>query len=240
MLRILAAFLLSFSLLSPFVAYAEEAATETETGSTTEETLKRDSVTDRLENRKEKQEIRAENRKERLEIIKENAQERREALKEKNAERKELLKERLAKIKDVRKQKVVTNLNEKMARINTRRTEHFRKVLIRLDEHLTRIEEKRDELKAAGKDTSAVDTAINTANDKLAAAQEAVEEQAGKDYTLTIGTEATLKTTVGAEVKKEQEDLMKTKESVNAARLAIYEAVQALKSLAISGETTNE
>lgn len=143
----------------------------------------------------------------------------------------ENFKQKLQTIKDQRKQQITQRIDQKLANVNQRRTDHFNRILKRLNEVLTRIQTKADELKAAGKNTATVGTAITFASNTISSAQTAVSNQAAKDYVIEITTENGLGNAVGTAFKKLQTDLAATRQTVAAARDAVKTAFLELTKL---------
>lgn len=142
--------------------------------------------------------------------------------------KREELKARVATIRDKRKQEVVTRLGEKMNQINSRRVAHWRNVLDRLAKVLAKVEAKATEAKSNGKDTAKVEAAIKDAKTSIEVGRVAVEEQAGKVYAVTFGSENTLRNDVGMATKGEQADLRKVLEKINEARKKVALAIREL------------
>lgn len=141
------------------------------------------------------------------------------------------LKAKIETIKDQRKKTIINNLSEKMALVNQRRTTFWKNVLTKLSQILARAKTKTSELKAAGKDTSAVDAAIVSADTAIKNAQAAIDAQAGKSYLFNFTTEAALKTNIGQAISGEQADLQSVKKSVDEAHKAVSYVIRLLKQL---------
>lgn len=159
---------------------------------------------------------------ERREATKEPMQERREVVKEKR----EAFKQKLTTIRDEKKKVVVERLDNKLSMVNEKRTNRMSEYLEKLSSILTKIKERAALAKTNGKDTNTVDTAIATAEASLANAESAVVTQAAKEYIITIGSEKTLKTTVGTTTSKLQSDLQITHKAVVAAKQAVQAAAR--------------
>ena len=171
----------------------------------------------------------------RREEIKTQMEERREQFQVRKEERmaslsarKEELRTRFKAIRDEKKAQLLERVEDKVNQINERRTDHFLKVLERLREILAKIQSRADRAEANGKNVSGVDTAIASAESAIGAAETAVNTQADKMYELTINDESTARNDVGAALKKLQEDLKATRDVVNKARTAVFDALRAL------------
>lgn len=146
------------------------------------------------------------------------------------------LKEQLLKIKDTKKQVTLERLDTKFTSINTRHTTQMTNVLNRLSSLTERVATKAAAEKKLGKDTSAVEEAVEMARDAIDEAEEAVASQAAKDYTVIVADE----TTVGAEAREMiqtlMSDLRSLHEKVKAAREKVIFAARTLATL--KGETS--
>lgn len=152
-------------------------------------------------------------------------------------ERRENFKERLGGIRDERKKRIVERIDEKLSQINERRTQHLNKVLERLNVVLEKIQNKAGELKTQGKDTSALDAAIEAAKTAISNGQTAVSQQEAKDYTADIGDETGLKNAVGTVFKSLQSDLQSVRKTVDEAKKAVMNAAKELKKLQSSDKS---
>lgn len=155
----------------------------------------------------------------------------REMLKSKILQERNLFKEKVAALKDQRKKTIVERVDERIPEINSNRTTQMSNALARMNDILDRISTKAAALKAQGKNTTALDQAITTARNAITTSQTAVNTQAGKTYTISITTEDTLKTTVGATLKQLTTDLQATHKTVIAAREAVRKAITELAKL---------
>ena len=140
-------------------------------------------------------------------------------------------KAKLDTIKDERKRTIASNLTEKMALVNKRRTDFWNNVLTKLTQILARAKTKSAELKASGKDTIVVDTAIASADTTIKNAQTAVDNQAAKIYPLSFTSESTLKASIGKTISGEQADLQAVKKSVDEAHKAVSDVIRLLKQI---------
>ena len=140
------------------------------------------------------------------------------------------LKDKISKLRDEKKKQIATRLDEQMARINTQRTNHFNNVLDHLLKVLGKIELRADKAQAAGKDVSAVKTAIANAKTAIETARTAVEAQAKKTYIATFTSGDKLGAAFKAVKEQLKTDLLGLRDgAMKSAREAVKNAFQALK-----------
>ena len=142
--------------------------------------------------------------------------------------RREQLQEKLAQLSDERKSRLAENINNALSRLNERWTDHFGDVLDKLTEILDKIEARVQTLKANGTDTVLADSAIATARTAITTAESAVTEQAGKDYTIEISEEATLREDITMTKNQLKADLRAVHELIKTAREAVRAVIQTL------------
>lgn len=176
-----------------------------------------------------KREALREAEKKKLEELKDKRKAEFEKYKEEIGKRKQEFQKRLQEIRDTKKKEIVAKANEKMNRVNARRVEEWKKTLARLAQYLGQVQNKAAKLKSNGKDTTGVDSAIVKAQAAIDEATAAVNTQGTKDYTLSIGTELTLKNVIGQAISAEQSDLKTIQQSVDTAKKAVAAAVSALR-----------
>src|SRR5258706_3285985 len=164
------------------------------------------------------------NRQNFLETLKENRASAEAAFKAKQDE----FKEKLAEIKDERKKLLVEKLNVRCQEINKKRTDRMTEMLTKLSSILENITNRAATAKTNGKDTSSVDTAVATAQTAITTAQTAVAAQAAKECVITINSEKTLRTDLGATISAMEKDLKAAYDTVISARKAVGDAVKAL------------
>lgn len=187
--------------------------------STTEERNK--NLDDRMELKKE--EIK-ESFQQRLEIKKKEAQSHIQL-------KREEFKNQLTKIKEERKKQLLQRIQDKTAQVNSRRTDFMSAVLEKLSSILARLEERVDNAKAEGKNTTLAENAIAAAKQKIEVAKSALELQAGKAYSLDILTEGALKATVGQTVSLLESDLKSVHAAVVTAKQAVADTVREVAKL---------
>lgn len=153
---------------------------------------------------------------------------RREKAKELHESKREAFKEKVAAIRDEKKKAIVEAMDTRMAEVNAKRVENMTAHLAKMSEVLEKIVTRAGVAKGEGKDTTAVDAAVTAAQAAITAAQNAVQNQAAKEYVITITDETALKNNVGTTRSGMQQELRVTHETVVAARKAVSGAVQAL------------
>lgn len=216
-------FLLSFIITSPIVI-----------AQTTSGTLKeqRQNI---LEQRKETRDVMQEKRTNLRERVKEKRQEARERFKL----QKEEFKQRLSQIRDEKKKLVVERIDNKLSTVNTNRTSKMSEHLDKLASILITIKEKAKAASDAGKDTKAANAAIINAEAAIAAAETAVETQAGKEYVITVNDETTLRSTVGITTSQLQADLQATHKLVVDAKQKVQTAARLVAQIIGEGKATS-
>lgn len=190
------------------------------------EEMKEKKETMKQEMKSRKEELK-QNMEEKREELKQRLEHKREELKDKIEVKREELKEHLKTIKDERKKQVVEKIDKSLDALNDKMTKHFLNVLEKLEDILARISERTDKAENNGIDVSSVDTAITSAQAAIDSAKTAVETQAGKTYTLTIGIEDKLRVDVEKARKALHADLKTVYEIVKKARDAVHEAARA-------------
>lgn len=169
-----------------------------------------------------------------LKETKESAKKRIEAAREEakktvEAHRAEL-KDKINKIRDEKKKQIAMRLDKQLAHLNAQWTDHFNNVLNRLSEILAKVELRADKAQAAGKDVSAVRTAIINAKTAIASARTAVEAQAKKTYTANFSSEMELREAFKTAKEQLKKDLFGLRDgAMKSARKAVQDAHQALK-----------
>lgn len=161
---------------------------------------------------------------ERKEELKTRVEEKREEIKNKVEHKREELKKKLEEIKDEKKRQSVERIDRQLDELNRRLLDHYLNMSNKLSDVLIKIAERADKAEERGVDISATRTAIDKANGAIEAVKVAVENQAGKTYTIQVTTEEGLKTDVGKARQALHGDLASVREVVKAA----YEAVRSV------------
>lgn len=140
------------------------------------------------------------------------------------------LKDKISKLRDGKKKQIATRLDEQLARLNAQWIDNFNNVLNRLSEVLGKVELRSSKAEMAGKDVTAVKTAIQNAKTAIETARTAVEFQAKKTYTATFGSESELGAAFKAIKEQLHSDLTSLRDgAMKGAREAVQNALQALK-----------
>lgn len=182
------------------------------------------SRTEAMEKAKEMKEETVQKRKE----VQEEIMQRREEAKEEFAKERVEFKMKLQEISDERKQEIVEKVDAHIAEMNERITGKLAEHLDRISEIIDRIEEKAGDLEG---DTKTVDDAITVARAAVETSQEAVSEQAGKEYIIELSEENNLGTDVKTAIKTFRTDMKATVETVKEARQKTIDAARALGKL---------
>lgn len=196
-------------------------------------------VMERKEATKEALREKREQIKEMRENFREEVKAKMEAAKAEFQAKREAFKEKLEAIKDERKKQIVERVDTRMTTMNQKRTNRMTEALEHLTTIIGRISQKGATAQQNGKDTTALDSTIATAQTAITAAQSAVSTQAGKEYVITITTESGLKNTVGTTVSQLQADLAATHKAVIEAKQAVVQAAIELAKVINSGNTIN-
>lgn len=96
--------------------------------------------------------------------------------------KKEDLRKKVSEIKDVKKREAAEKIIDQFSRINLIQTSHFSLVLNKLDAVLQKIKSRAEKAKNGGNDLTAVNQAIEKAEQSIAFARETVVAQAAKTY----------------------------------------------------------
>lgn len=163
---------------------------------------------------------------EKVEVRKEKVAERIESLKDKMASREAALKLKLDKFRDKKKAQAAERINTNLNHVNQIQTQEFQKHLEQMLVILTRAEAKGN----TGSSVTEAKTAISNAS-------AAVTTQAEKDYSVTISSEATVKTDAQKVRDQLHADLKAVRKQVMDARQAV---VSAIKSNSSEGGTSGQ
>ncbi len=125
---------------------------------------------------------------------------------------------------DRRKAEVLERLDQRLAMLNKNRTDHFSQIIVLLETILTKIGDK------VGADASSeAQVAITEAQAGITSTTVLIEEQAGRDYVVTITSEATIKDDAQVVVTELQENLTalnKALQSVKEQVLSVWQLVK--------------
>lgn len=139
-------------------------------------------------------------------------------------EAREEWRQKLASIQDEKKRLIVERIDEKIVDFNKKHATRFEEVLEKLQSILDKIKEKAKDLKSEGENTTALNTAVLSAQKAIDAAETAIDKQEVKEYEIQISTEDTLRLTVGTTVSQFRRDLRDTHKAVVDAKQAVMNA----------------
>lgn len=159
---------------------------------------------------------------------------------DKIASRSAAFKEKLAKFKDKAKATRVENINTNLNKVNERRTTHMRNVLEKVSLVLEELKSKTADLASAGKDVSAVNDAISEVETQWAQADSTVNEQAGKNYSIEINTESTVKADASSARNSLRSDLKEAHLQVVETRKALASAIIAFQNSIEGGNSGSQ
>lgn len=188
----------------------------------------REEVKEAREKIKETREKAREEIKEKRETFKKDLEVKRDELKKRLETKREELKVRLEKIKDERKKNLVQKIDRSLDALNDRRVRHYTAVLDQIEKILERIDKRIERAEERGLNVTAVKAAEETAKVAIARSREAVKVQATKTYTITVGTEETLKENIRRARQALHNDLKNVEATVKAAREAVRKTAVAL------------
>jgi hypothetical protein len=174
----------------------------------------------------------------RLNTLKEERQRVMKETREEGKNRMETFRAQIKAIRDERKQMLTDRISDKTASSNARLTDRMGKALGHLREILNRVKARSVDFKAQGKDTTALDAAVISAESAIAAAQSAVDAQREKEYTANITDELTLRNTIGQMVSQFRQDIRAVHKLVVDARQAVMKAI--MEAAKLRGENNTE
>ncbi len=148
---------------------------------------------------------------------------------------------KLQTLKDEKKKAVLANLENILQDRGQKWCTHWSEVTARMDNLVARVISRRDKVKAAGKDTTAADSAIASAQSAISAAKIAGTAQCAKTYTIQITNGDT---GIGQDVKTAVQafstDIKSVISTMETARQAIGKAIAALALIGgVEGGTLN-
>lgn len=139
--------------------------------------------------------------------------------------KREAFQEKLATLKDEQKKSLAENIDTRLATINKNRTDEMSRALTRLQEYTDRLTTLAETAKSEGKNTTALDAALQLVETDLENAQDAITAQAGKEYIATVTTDAALRSAFSTIVKQLKTDLLTTHKTLETAREDLRKAV---------------
>lgn len=180
---------------------------------------------DKLKDRARELELKRETTIKRLDDKKASVAARFEDKKEKLASRAAEFIAKLAKFRDRKKAERVEKINENLGKINKNRTAAMLRHLERMQTILDKLQE-RVRNASPKPDMSKVNEALKDSSEAIDEAKKVVVNQTGKDYTIIVNTESTVKTDSQTARNSLREDLKEVHDLVVEARKALTEAIR--------------
>lgn len=177
---------------------------------------------------KERREVVQKEIKTRSEALKQTVEKQREATKKKIETLKTELEKKLRVVKDEQKRTIVGDIFEQLNEIKDRRVDNFSKAVDQLESVAGNILSRAEKASANGKDISSVTSAIEAAEKAVSETKSLIEKEAGKTYSVSVGSEATLRSDMTKAREELRSDLEKIQESVKTARDAVQKAAVTL------------
>lgn len=175
-----------------------------------------------------------------LQQLRKDFEERRDELKVKMATREAALTAKLKLFKDKQKAGIAQRVSDNLNKVNSEKVEGMNKTLGKLSDILTKLDKIASESAAKGKDISALTSSIGNARDVINTAQQAVNIQAGKDYTVVASSEDKVKTDVESKRKLLNDDLKLTHQKVVDARKAVSDIIPIIRSATAGGSESGK
>ncbi|MEK7526705.1 MAG: hypothetical protein AAB546_04475 [Patescibacteria group bacterium] len=149
-------------------------------------------------------------------------------------------KTKVAQIEDTKKQQIVLKIDANIVKLNQKWLAQWEKTLERLSQLLTKIEARGQTLSSQGKDTTDLQTAIESAKQAIEDAEVKLAEQAVKTYIVEITEEKNLGLNVKTTINTFHNDIRNTKESIQIAKKAVTKALASLKEISAKEESNDE
>lgn len=152
-------------------------------------------------------------------------------LNERRQQKKAELDKKLKVFRDKKKAEVVKRIDENLIKINSTKTTQMAEQLKKMLAILDKLQQRLDSLSSQGKDLTAANQFVLTARESIAKAQEAVDVQQAKDYTITVTGEKEVKSDAQTVRGNLQTDLTSVHRLVVAARQSVSVAIKTASSL---------
>ncbi len=221
---------LSFSLVSPFSVFAEDADANVTTVSEEIAPSSNSASPVLLRGNSEKPLLNETQKAVKLEL-REQVKQKKEEMKATLQTERGVFKQKLANIQDAKKQAVVERIDAHIDRINDSMVDRWVDGLEQLTEFVERSSSEAAVLKASGANTAALDLAITNARSAITTAETQVSAQAEKNYVISVTTDGALKGSVGQTVSSFRQDLRNTHQVVFTAKQAVIRVVRELNQL---------
>ena len=141
-------------------------------------------------------------------------------------ENKEELQTKLEEFRNQEKARIALRVSNNFGTINDNRVNAMTTHINRLQEILDKLTERVAVARANGKDTTEAETAIAAAQSAIDSAKAVVEAQAGKDYTITVTDESTVRSDAQEQRTALMEDLVTAHKSILSAKDAVINAIR--------------
>lgn len=165
-----------------------------------------------------------------VEAKKENVTGKIAAVKERIASKAASLKIKLQTFRDQKKAQVAERVNINLNNINQKQTEQMQKHLDAMLKILGRLETRVNQATPDIKDPAVAKAAIDAARATIATVSAAVSDQAQKDYTIQVSSEARIGVDAKTQRDKLHADLLALKKSVIDAKQSVANAIRVAKS----------
>lgn len=144
---------------------------------------------------------------------------------------KQSFKQQIQAMRDANKKTIVEKVNNGITNANTNRTNMMNNALTRFTAILSDLSTKSATLKSQGKNTTALDSAITSAQTAVANAQAAVTVQKAKTYSANISDETLLRSPIAQMVLQFKSDILSTYQLVLTAKQAVVAALKEYEKL---------
>lgn len=135
---------------------------------------------------------------------------------------------KLAQFKDETKKTIIENIQQRLEEYNTKLTDRATENLAKISHLLDKVIEKAKSEKENGKDTTALDAAIASAQAAITSAQDAIADQASKSYVVPVSTEENAKTDTQSITKTLTSDAKVMHTAIVTARKSVSTAIREL------------
>jgi hypothetical protein len=143
-------------------------------------------------------------------------------------QKKQELETKLKTVRDEAKKQAVGRIFANLNALNEKTTNHLLNVVDQIESVLDRVKSRTDKAEANSLNVSSVRTVIAAATISIGTARTAIQQQAGKSYSVAVTDEATLRQAGQTAREQLRSDLKAAEASVKAARDAVRVAAVAL------------
>ncbi|HUQ85403.1 MAG TPA: hypothetical protein VM077_03710 [Candidatus Limnocylindrales bacterium] len=137
-------------------------------------------------------------------------------------------KKKILDLKDQHKKIIVDRVDSRLVTINQNWVQRMNASILRLERLLDKFSGRAERLKAEGKNTTEVETAIVAAERAIQTAKDAVAVQGAKEYVADLSNEENLKSTVGDAISELRKDLKIAHDIVKVAKQKVIDVARAL------------